>query len=56
MASNPVDEAAAAVEVARDRVSTTLDDIQERLDPRRIVGDTVTTPMILEAELLELFG
>lgn len=41
MASNPVDEAAAAVEVARDRVSATMDNLQDRLDPRRIVGDAV---------------
>ena len=42
MASNPVDEAAAAVEVARTRVSATMDDLQERLDPRRMVVEAVS--------------
>ena len=42
MASNPVDQAAAAADDARTRVSTTMDDIQNRLDPRRIVTDTMT--------------
>lgn len=41
MASNPVDAAEAAAEVARTRVSTTIDDIQTRLDPRRVVGEAV---------------
>ena len=42
MASNPVDMAEAAAEEARTRVSTTIDDIQTRLDPRRVVGDAVS--------------
>jgi ElaB/YqjD/DUF883 family membrane-anchored ribosome-binding protein len=41
MASNPVDAATEAAEAARTRVSATMDDIQTRLDPRRIVGDAV---------------
>lgn len=41
MASNSVDDAEAAAEAARTRVSGTIDDIQTRLDPRRIVGDAV---------------
>lgn len=42
MASNPVDQAAAAADDARTRVSTTMDDIQNRLDPRRILTDTLS--------------
>lgn len=41
MASNPVDEAVAAADDARNRVTATMDDIQNRLDPRRILEDTV---------------
>jgi HAMP domain-containing protein len=41
MATDPVEAAAAAAEDARNRVSATFDDIQYRLDPRRIVGDAV---------------
>ena len=41
MASNPVEQAASDAEDARNRVSATMDDIQDRLDPRRIMGDAV---------------
>jgi ElaB/YqjD/DUF883 family membrane-anchored ribosome-binding protein len=41
MASNPVEQAATAADDARTRVSATMDDIQNRLDPRRILEDTV---------------
>jgi len=41
MASNPVDQAVAAADDARNRVTATMDDIQNRLDPRRILEDTV---------------
>lgn len=41
MASNPVETAAAAAEDARTRVTSTMDDIQNRLDPRRMLADTV---------------
>lgn len=40
-AADPVEVAAAAADAARDRVTATMDDIQTRLDPRRIVLDTV---------------
>ena len=39
--SDPVEAAATAAEQARRRVTATMDDIQYRLDPRRIVADTV---------------
>lgn len=39
MASESVDAAAMAAGDARQRVSATIDEIQDRLDPRRIVGD-----------------
>jgi hypothetical protein len=39
--SDPVELAAAAADAARDRVTATMDDIQTRLDPRRMVMDTV---------------
>jgi ElaB/YqjD/DUF883 family membrane-anchored ribosome-binding protein len=42
MASNPVDQAVAAADDARNRVTATMDDIQNRLDPRRILEDTVS--------------
>ena len=41
MASEPVEVAAIAANDARQRVSATIDEIQNRLDPRRIVGDVV---------------
>lgn len=41
MASGPVDQLAADSEAARARLSATFDEIQDRLDPRRIVGDVV---------------
>lgn len=41
MASNSVDTAASAADAARSRVTATMDDIQHRLDPRRIVADAV---------------
>ncbi len=41
MATNPVDLAATAAETARSRVSATIDDIQYRLDPRRIMAETI---------------
>jgi hypothetical protein len=41
MSANPVETAATAADIARGRVTTTMDDIQQRLDPRRIVGDAV---------------
>lgn len=40
-ASGMIDQAAVDAEIARVRVSTTMDEIQNRLDPRRILGDTV---------------
>ena len=40
-ASNPVEAAASAAEAARSRITTTIDDIQYRLDPRRMVSDAV---------------
>lgn len=41
MASEPVARIAAEAENARERIASTIDEIQERLDPRRIVGDAV---------------
>jgi hypothetical protein len=41
MASDPVELAAAAADAARDRVTATVDDIQSRLDPRKMMMDTV---------------
>jgi ElaB/YqjD/DUF883 family membrane-anchored ribosome-binding protein len=41
MASEPVDRLAAESAAARARLSATIDEIQDRLDPRRIVGDAV---------------
>ena len=39
MASDPVEKAAAAADDARLRVTATIDEIQDRLDPRRIASD-----------------
>lgn len=39
MASEPVEQMAAEADVARSRVADTIDALQERLDPRRLVGD-----------------
>jgi ElaB/YqjD/DUF883 family membrane-anchored ribosome-binding protein len=41
MASGPVDQLAADSAAARARLSATFDEIQDRLDPRKIVGDAV---------------
>ena len=41
MASEPVERIAAEAEDARTRIASTIDEIQDRLDPRRIVGDAV---------------
>lgn len=41
MASEPIERLTAQSEAARTRVASTIDEIQERLDPRRIVGDAV---------------
>ncbi len=41
MASEPVERFAAEADSARERVATTIDAIQERLDPRRILGETL---------------
>nr|WP_310525204.1 DUF3618 domain-containing protein [Polymorphobacter sp.] len=41
MAADPVGRFAAEAEEARTRVTSTIDEIQDRLDPRRIVGDAV---------------
>lgn len=41
MASEPVERFAAEAEDARLRIADTIDAIQDRLDPRRIVGDAV---------------
>lgn len=41
MAAEPVERFAAEAEDARTRITSTIDEIQERLDPRRIVGDAV---------------
>ncbi len=41
MASEPVERFAAEADSARERVASTIDAIQERLDPRRIFGDTL---------------
>ena len=41
MASEPVDQVANEAEEARARIATTIDDIQDKLDPRRILGDAV---------------
>lgn len=41
MASEPVDQIANEAEEARSRIATTIDDIQDKLDPRRILGDVV---------------
>ena len=52
--SDPVEAAAAAADAARDRVTATIDDLQHRLDPRRIVGDAVdrvqTSSRVLAAQ------
>ncbi len=39
MASEPVEQMAAEADLARGRVAETIDALQERLDPRRLVGD-----------------
>lgn len=39
MASEPVEQMAAEADVARGRVADTIDALQDRLDPRRLVGD-----------------
>ena len=39
MASDPVDKAAAAADDARYRLTATIDEIHDRLDPRRIASD-----------------
>lgn len=41
MASEPVDKIASEAEEARSRIATTIDDIQDKLDPRRIIGEAV---------------
>lgn len=41
MASRPVDELVAETTAARVRLSDTFDELQDRLDPRRIVTDAV---------------
>lgn len=41
MAPNPVEQFAAEAEDARTRIASTIDEIQDRIDPRRIVGDAV---------------
>jgi ElaB/YqjD/DUF883 family membrane-anchored ribosome-binding protein len=41
MASGPVDQLAAESAAARAKLSATFDEIQDRLDPRKIVGDAV---------------
>lgn len=41
MSSDPVKTAANAADEARSRVTATMDDIQHRLDPRRIMTETV---------------
>lgn len=41
MASDSVQTAATAADEARSRVTATMDDIQYRLDPRRIIAETV---------------
>ena len=39
-------------EVARDRISATIDELQDRLDPRRIVGNAVESVQSGSADLL----
>jgi ElaB/YqjD/DUF883 family membrane-anchored ribosome-binding protein len=41
MASEPIDQLAAESVAARARLSATFDEIQDRLDPRKIVGEAV---------------
>lgn len=41
MASEPVDQIEAEAERARGRIAETIDALQDKLDPRRIVGDAV---------------
>ncbi len=41
MASEPVERIAAEAEDARARIASTIDEIQDRLDPRRLVSDAV---------------
>jgi ElaB/YqjD/DUF883 family membrane-anchored ribosome-binding protein len=41
MASEPVERFAAEADNARARVASTIDAIQDRLDPRRLFGDTL---------------
>lgn len=41
MGSEPVERLAAESAEARTRIAATIDEIQDRLDPRRIVGDAV---------------
>jgi hypothetical protein len=41
MASEPVERFAAEADSARARVASTIDAIQDRLDPRRLFGDTL---------------
>ena len=41
MASDPVEKAAAAADNARVRVTATIDEIQDRLDPRRIASEAL---------------
>lgn len=41
MAADPVESVAADAEDARTRIASTIDEIQDRLDPRRIVGNAM---------------
>lgn len=49
---DPVERAAADADDARNRIAATIDELQGRLDPRRIVGDAVDKVQDTGTELL----
>lgn len=53
MASEPVERLASESEEARTRIASTIDEIQDRLDPRRIVGDAVDR---VSGNSMQVFG
>lgn len=50
--SDPVERFAAEADDARTRIAATIDEIQDRLDPRRIVGDAVEKVSDTSTQLL----
>jgi ElaB/YqjD/DUF883 family membrane-anchored ribosome-binding protein len=56
MASEPVDKLAAEAEDARLRVAATIDAIQDRLSPRRLMGEAVDRVSDVSRDLVESVG